>query len=275
MQSLPLPTSAAEDEAVIRKLAQDDAWKAHEVLWIEAYQAYRACGGNPFEIGPRDFGGDIADQQYRLYDNRRSSGDLARMRKQKGLRSCPVCGSSETGGLDHYLPRTDYPEFSIMRANLVPACGHCNSGAKGATIHGANPRRFIHPYFDPWAAEPLWFAEVVRPLEAATFVARPLATLGEPRLQIVEFHLQNVLGWQFERFAENLWATLPVELRMRSKAFDPAAIAETLQSEYAIALCVNGANSWHCAAFRGILGDDGAIEYLSEKAAETELPPGA
>lgn len=197
---------------------------------------------------------------------------MARMRKQRGLTSCPICGSSETGSLDHYLPRTDYPEFSVMRANLVPACGHCNSGVKGDTVNGEYPCRFIHPYFDAWAAKPLWYVEVVRPLEAATFVGRPLKTLSEPKQQIVGFHLENVLGWQFDCFAENLWATLPVELRMRSEELDVPADVGILKLEYKIARRTKGQNSWQTAAYRGILSDSEAVDYLLTKAAETALP---
>ncbi|WP_456797488.1 HNH endonuclease [Bradyrhizobium sp. USDA 4473] len=90
------------------------------------------------------------------------------------LQSCPMCGSSVTGSVDHFLPKEDFPEFSLMAANLVPACSHCNSGAKRQTYKGASAdERFLHPYFDALAAKPLWLTKIIGPYSAARFEAAP------------------------------------------------------------------------------------------------------
>ena len=183
MQHLPLPATAVEDEAVVKKLAKKAEWAAHEADWLAAYQTYRANSGSPFGVTAHDFGPGVGKRQYDLYDTRKGSGELKRMRQKAGLKSCPVCGSPVTGDLDHYLPRDVYREFSIMRANLVPACRHCNSGVKGTTVHGANPRRFIHPYFDTWAANPIWYVEIIAPFKAATFKPCALVGLAAPEIR--------------------------------------------------------------------------------------------
>ncbi|MCK2053805.1 hypothetical protein [Methylobacterium sp. 37f] len=273
MQHLPLPVTAAGDEAVVNELAEDAFWAPHVADWIAAYRTYQAGGGSPFAVSPHNFGAGVGSRQYSLFDSRGGSGELRRMRRKEGLKSCPVCGSPVTGNLDHYLPRNAYPEFAIMRANLVPACQHCNSGVKGKTIHGGNPRRFIHPYFDPWAAQPIWLVEIIPPYKAATFRPRPLPELQAPNSEIVSFHLENVLGIQFDLSMANHWSSLPGQLKMRDETLTSASVTHQVNIELILARLSKGENSWDAALLRGIASDAAAIEHLRQEAIGTVLPP--
>lgn len=274
MQHLPLPVSAVDDEAVIEALGKTGTWSSHEADWIAAYRRYQKHGGDPFKVTAHDFGEGIADLQYRLYDTRKGSGELARMRRKRGLKSCPVCGSPVTGDLDHYLPRDVYPEFSIMRANLVPACRHCNSGVKGTKVHDGEPRRFIHPYFDAWANDDLWEVEVVPPYRAATFKPRPTDGLGSSRRETVAFHLKNVLGTQFHLSMENEWSDLPMHMRMRGATMNVDGVETYLAQELRVAVQGRGRNSWTAALIRGVRSNEAAKLHIVNAAEATVLPPG-
>lgn len=273
MQHLPLPVIAAADEAEVNKLAKQAYWQPHHAAWIAAYQTYQANAGSPFAVVAHDFGLGVGERQYALYDSRRKSGELKRMRKKAGLKSCPVCGSPVTGSLDHYLPRDLYREFSIMRANLVPACMHCNSSTKGTTVHGGDPRRFIHPYYDSWAANVLWFVEILPPYKAATFKPQPVPGLPAPRDQIVAFHLENVLGTQFELSMATHWSSLPGQIKLRDPELTAASVLAQLQQELRVALHAGGSNCWLAALLRGILMSPGSIEHLRREAIAFQLPP--
>lgn len=62
---------------------------------------------------------------------------------------CPFCGISESSTLDHYLPKEQYPEFSIFPKNLVPSCALCNTRKKDRILEkGTDVRMFLHPCFD-------------------------------------------------------------------------------------------------------------------------------
>ncbi|UWR27369.1 hypothetical protein K3757_05360 [Sulfitobacter sp. S223] len=273
MQHLTFPVTVADDEAELTKLAKNPEWTPHQAAWIAAYQAYRANSGSPFAVAPQNFGPGVHDRQYKLYDNRKGSGELRRMRRKKGLKSCPVCGSPVIGDLDHYLPRTVFPEFSIMRANLIPACTHCNSGVKGSTVHGENPRRFIHPYFDRWAEQAIWQVEIISPFKAARFIPRALPSLEEPQKEIVAFHLENVLGIQFDLSTANEWSSLPTQIKLRDPKLTTTSVTHQLTMELRVALDARGANSWLAALLRGILSNPHAIEYLRNEAIASVLPP--
>lgn len=61
---------------------------------------------------------------------------------------CPYCGFGEVKDLDHYLPKSQYPFFSIYTDNLVPACAKCNTEGKGQSIAQTQDKQILHPYFD-------------------------------------------------------------------------------------------------------------------------------
>jgi hypothetical protein len=60
---------------------------------------------------------------------------------------CPLCDQGRATTLDHYLPQSLFPEFSILPLNLVPACGDCNRN-KSATYAQADVGLFLHAYLD-------------------------------------------------------------------------------------------------------------------------------
>jgi putative EA31 gene protein, phage lambda len=56
---------------------------------------------------------------------------------------CPLCELDTACELDHYLPKSVYPEFSVFHKNLIPICHVCNN------IKNANTSaKFIHSYYD-------------------------------------------------------------------------------------------------------------------------------
>lgn len=62
---------------------------------------------------------------------------------------CPFCGGiGRPTNLDHFLPKTLYPQFSILPANLIPACRDCNMEAKKNKFASSKEEQVIHPYFD-------------------------------------------------------------------------------------------------------------------------------
>ena len=67
---------------------------------------------------------------------------------------CPYCGGcgefvddEGIGTLDHFLPKAMFPAYSVLPANLVPACATCNTGMSSNFPIDANHQP-LHPYFD-------------------------------------------------------------------------------------------------------------------------------
>lgn len=69
--------------------------------------------------------------------------------KRVSVARCPFCGISESSTLDHYLPKEQYPEFSVFPKNLVPSCAVCNTRKRDRILdEGTDVRLFLHPCFD-------------------------------------------------------------------------------------------------------------------------------
>lgn len=95
---------------------------------------------------------------------------------------CPYCADIGTARtLDHYLPKSKFPQFSVHPQNLVPACRDCNADS-GAEFPLSTEQQPIHPYLDKECFfEDRWiYGEVIRcePV-VVRFFARPPAQWSE------------------------------------------------------------------------------------------------
>lgn len=62
---------------------------------------------------------------------------------------CPFCGGlGDPSNLDHFLPKAEFPQFSIYPPNLVPSCRDCNMGEKKVGYAKYAEEQTIHPYLD-------------------------------------------------------------------------------------------------------------------------------
>ena len=269
MKHLALPATEAVDDAVVTEVCQQLQFTPHEANWLAAYAAYRAAGSDPWTVTPHAFLPDMHDAQYDLYDTRKGTKPLKAIREIAGLLCCPLCGSQTTNSLDHLLPRAVYPEFSIMRANLVPACTHCNSSSKGNKHRGAvAPERFIHPYFDAFADKAIWRLRINPPYEAATFDAVPEPDLTADQTQITAYHLKNVLGVAFLTRMRTTWSTYPGEVQIDAAGIPitTATTVATIAKDLARCEIAEGVNGWKTAFLRGLQANPAAVAHVAARA---------
>lgn len=267
MMLLPLPEDHG-DRCVLDQCGKP-GWAGFRARWLTATAAYRQFSGNPWKVSPQQFEESEQLALRGLYDTRRRSGAIARIRKgpEDGYRSCPMCGSSGGRSLDHALPRQDFPEFSIVRENLVPACTICNSNEKGTTYRGsAPPERLIHPYYDHWASKAIWIVEFGSDLDAVVPRAVPHGDLTDEQRRVVEFHLSTVLGGEWEESSRRYWATLPQQIQQRiDGSATPKKVRQDLEKRLAEKEFEQGLNGWHPALLRGVLNDDRIPDYLADR----------
>lgn len=60
---------------------------------------------------------------------------------------CPYCERSPVSSLDHHLPKSSHPHYSVLARNLVPICDRCNRN-KSNLLKTDLRQRFFHPYYD-------------------------------------------------------------------------------------------------------------------------------
>lgn len=62
---------------------------------------------------------------------------------------CPFCGGiGRPRNIDHFLPKSKFPQFSVLPVNLVPSCRDCNMDGKAARTAASAEDQIIHPYWD-------------------------------------------------------------------------------------------------------------------------------
>jgi hypothetical protein len=87
---------------------------------------------------------------------------------------CPLCAQRTTETLEHHLPKSKYPIYSVVPVNIFPACSSCNK-IKLDAISNSPETEPIHPYFDNVEDE-LWLkAEVVelKPASLRFYTIKP------------------------------------------------------------------------------------------------------
>jgi hypothetical protein len=96
-------------------------------------------------------------------DGRPGRNEYEALRALAPGKKCPLCGVGGANTLDHYLPKSKFPLFSVLPLNLVPACRDCNTG-KQADVPSTADEQSIHPYYDHqrFFDEQWLFAEVVQ-----------------------------------------------------------------------------------------------------------------
>jgi hypothetical protein len=266
---LVLSRPALDDAKTLERLVRDPGFAPHAAAWAQAYADYEAAGGDPWAVAPAVFTPDIGDAQRALYDTRRKSKPLRDIRRRTDMSCCPMCGSGGRGHLDHVLPRVTYPEFSVFGLNLVPTCPSCNSSNKGETYQGVEPERFLHPYFDTLAADEIWFVEISGDVRAALFTPRPVEGLDPDDATRVRFHLEHVLGWEFEVWAIGYWGGLPQRVRDAQDTAGAVGATEAhdaLMTLYRQAVGADGRNSWPAALLRGALARADVAVHLALQA---------
>lgn len=265
----PIPHN---DQQTIEEICDSKPdWPTHKDIWIQAIRVYASASGNPWIVKPAVFSSDISSDLKKLYASRRGSGHIKRIREFPFTGCCPLCGSLSAGTVDHFLPKDVFPEFSVYSLNLIPVCSHCNSDEKGATYVGKSaPARLIHPYFDKIGDKPIVSVAFKKPYEAVEITAIPDSGLSGDELEIVRFHLQELLGKAFRSYVTNLWSTLPatVAASFAGQAAEVKVADTQIQIQRILTYneITTGINSWPTAFYRGVLADPSVIDYVTQKA---------
>lgn len=85
-----------------------------------------------------------------------------RIRNAAPNNRCPLCGVGNVAHCDHHLPKSRYPDLSILPINLVPACHFCND-KKRAKYPAIAGQQTFHPYFDQHLLADAWVRATLHP----------------------------------------------------------------------------------------------------------------
>lgn len=176
---------------------------------------------------------------------------------------CPYCMISAHSTFDHYLDKADFPEYSLLSLNLIPACAECNSLKKDFFLDENKKRLFVNFMYDelpeyPFLKYKIGYAEgkpylIDIYLEFKTM--DPVNKIIENHFE--KLHLYDRLKDQFE----NAISTLIEEFKEYSLKRD---VVETMiEKRIRVMERTKGINYWEICILRAILEKDEILDDIS------------
>lgn len=166
------------------------------------------------------------------------------------LNKCPFCGIGTVRNLDHYLPESKFPTFSVLPYNLVASCKECNED-KSADYATTQNLQTLHPYYDNFTREQWLFARVLNtsPISVEFYVNAPSAW-SQVNKDRVESHFNNYnLSKRFSIEASTVLANL--RYKFTQYIYSPIDISNELEKEYTVHSNLH-LNSWETAMYQAL-----------------------
>lgn len=202
---------------------------------------------------------------YSPKNNKLPYKELEKIRKKNKLVSCPMCGEpGRPRTLDHFLPKTTYPELAINLLNLVPCCDWCQGEKKVEYSNASGKRCYLHPYFDE-VNFPLFKIVFSEPYLTPIIGIEVYQHIDDELKSLILSHLDGV-GF-FDRFSDIFETSYLTILRIAQKSRIPGSstLTQSLISAMEIAEG-KGLNSWDAILYRSVLEDQNLIDFLETNA---------
>lgn len=223
---------------------------------LEAYQAYAAVAPRVEQVAAVTVSDDERKALIHAYEvpTRPMVNLRAMLLDRVDAARCPFCGISQSATLDHYLPKEDYPAFSVYSLNLVPCCGHCNTLKQRLAVdESANVRKFLHPYFDPMPG--VRFLRLAITISPAAIVLtynveRPAGLPKQVYLQIQShFRLLGLADRYRLMSLDELRGRYRALLQVYGPTEDAERVKRLLANESESLAAVYGANHWRVVLY--------------------------
>ncbi|MBK7708765.1 MAG: hypothetical protein IPN69_12470 [Acidobacteria bacterium] len=207
-----------------------------------------------------DFRGVAGDELRRLYTQWMVPKDEpGRAAYDKILNNAPhkrcfFCGIGFADTLDHYLPKTKFPVFSVIPDNLVPMCRYCQD-AKRTYCPLSADEQVVHPYYDDFDHEIWLFADVIESIPASFrfYADPPGGGINRNRLMM---HFEKLkLGTLFSSNAGSELAEIRNRLDDLLASGGPASVRVYLNEEIG-SMTVDHLNTWKAALYRATVASD-------------------
>lgn len=285
MNKLPLPE--VDDLQTLTALANNVKLASYPLLipHIEelqaAYQNYEMVSGVAAHINPVALPANIVCALHAHFKSPPKALDfISKDRGEAGHKTCPLCGSLHSGTVDHLIPRTPYPAFSIFSRNLVRAC-KCNS-TKNAAVEGAAPgERILHPYFDDCLSERLLRANIRDHGKAPKITIEVVVPPAHPAHAAIDYHVRTIVDrTAVKGFLHDRWAAMcrkPANIvpHLDQLITSRPQLQEVLKAECRrIDEVRESKNNWESIFIAGLLEAD-TFEWLFARLSSPAYTPGS
>lgn len=225
------------------------------------YQHYNSHDKSIQKIQPDRLIGSEKDTMIDVYESYTSKAIVAyRNTLFDHIPKCPYCGLNETEHLDHYLPKSQFSEYSLFTNNLIPCCSKCNSTYKKMGYKEGGDRIYFHPYIDSINDYEVlrlsirWLDGVI----LMNFGINQSSGLDSVTTQVMKKHFKHLkLGMRYLKYGSTYLSDMkPVFNDAYGSSADVTSLKLALESKYRDALHQFGQNHWTTALLKNLKSND-------------------
>lgn len=281
MRSIPLlvvdATDIYDEIALAKHEPRRGRMQRARAKVVAAYQSYDDVAPEVGDLANAPLTRQAKEAMRHAYevDTQPMTALRADLLKRISVARCPFCGIGESSTLDHYLPKEQYPEYSIFPSNLVPSCATCNTRKRDRILdEETRVRMFLHPGYD--LIPSLEFLAVQTRMEADALILsyrliRPVG-MALRTFRHLQSHFRELnLADRYRRMGlEHLGGQYPAFRRAYGLGEDAERVSEKLNQEAQDYEEASGPNYWLAKLYRALASDidfcDGGFEAVRAQA---------
>ncbi|MDO6737376.1 HNH endonuclease [Wenyingzhuangia sp. 2_MG-2023] len=159
---------------------------------------------NLFDVSAHGFIGENKSNLLKLYSSQRKAivelkTELTTDDNNRRNNICPNCTIETVSSLDHFIPKEEFPEFSVNPINLIPCCTTCNSKKKEFWKNDEQ-MFFLNLYSDIIPNEQFLFVTIYSNIDFS-FEIKNVHNIDDDLFNVIESHYDKLELLQ--RFKEN------------------------------------------------------------------------
>jgi 5-methylcytosine-specific restriction endonuclease McrA len=178
--------------------------------------------------------------------------------------TCQYCGIGDPKTMDHYLPISFFPEYSVLALNLIPCCKDCNS-KKDNHWKKDDYRGIINLYLDKLPKQQYLFGQVKweNRLPVVRFQIENRSKIDVNIFSVIENHFErlNLIDLYNDKSSALLDQIIEI-FAYYSDDRDEKSITHRLLRDAVDKKLKFGPNYWESILKQTLAGDDKFLKYL-------------
>ncbi|MED3876476.1 HNH endonuclease [Lysinibacillus capsici] len=228
------------------------------------YDHYQQNTSNLIDINQYNFQGreDIKSYLIDCYDENvnlnKLKVEIKSLQDSHYKAICPYCGLNSNGTFDHYIPKEDFPDYSVLALNLIPCCEKCNS-IKGKRWKKNDHLLFINYYFSIIPDQRYLYVDIEYNISTQvptiTFKLENNNDIDEEVFTVIKTHYQKLnLCSRYEEHANNVVSELYDRIKLAyEEGEDIVSQKQEITRQLRIKKDRKGINDWEVALLFAVL----------------------
>lgn len=182
--------------------------------------------------------------------------------KNRVNNTCQNCSLGEINSFDHYIPKSEFPEYVVNPLNLIPICTKCN-GHKSSIWRQSGKRNFLNLYIDILPKKQYLFVDIkiFENIIELKYYLDSKNGINNEIYELLVYHYNKLK--LFDRFKDNsdtIISELDIEIEKYSKKLSLDEIKETILEECKDNFRILGRNNWKLVLKMALVNNS---KYLS------------